>query len=438
MKRFFVFLAAAALTVTATATVPHKAKVPNIPGYVTLKGDCHVHTIFSDATVWPTTRVAEADYEGLDFIMMTDHCDTRHMKMVAKGYFNGENVDRNTSYELAAAEGKKRGLMVIHGAELTLGKWIFPGHFNVFFIKDGNKIAECAEAAMDAAAKAGKDEKTQQEEGIIAGLQEARRQGAFIQWNHPDWETQAHNETKWLPIHDKVFKNGLMDGIEVVNRFSAYDSPAHAWAVENNLTITAGTDTHKPMFEDVDWACGEFRPMTLVFARDRSEAAIREALDARRTAVWADDCVYGSEEVLVPLFKEIFEISDVKYSEKSLSFTVTNNSSIPLRISKAPGSEKVVYPRLKHINSGEQLTISVKGINNTVPMGLTSVDVNFYVDNFETAPGKPIMVSYHFDIPMKYVKHSDEQVEISPAFKEVEDKPAIPERPASSRRPTRN
>ncbi|MCQ2116213.1 MAG: Sb-PDE family phosphodiesterase [Bacteroidales bacterium] len=436
MKKIIILLAAATVAVTASATVPHKAQIPDIPGYVTLKGDCHVHTIFSDATVWPTTRVAEADYEGLDFIMMTDHCDTRHMKMVAKGYFNGEKVDRNTSYELALAEGKKRDLMVIHGAELTLGKWIFPGHFNLFFIQDGNKIAQAAEAAMDEAAKAGKDEKTQQETGIVAGLQEARRQGAFIQWNHPDWETQAHNDTKWLPIHDLVFNSGLMDGIEIVNRFSGYDQPAHTWSVEKKLTITGGTDCHKPMFEDVDWACGEFRPMTLVFARDRSEAAIREAMEARRTAVWADNHIYGPEEVLVPLFKEIFEISDVKYSEKSVSFTVTNNSSVPLTLTKAPGSEKVVYPRLKYINAGETVTISVKGINNTVPMGVNAVDVNFYVNNFETEPGKPIQVGFHFDIPMKYVKHSDEQVEISPAFKELEYKPAAPQRPTNSR-PTR-
>ena len=28
-------------------------RLPDIPGYITLKGDFHMHTPFSDGTVWP-------------------------------------------------------------------------------------------------------------------------------------------------------------------------------------------------------------------------------------------------------------------------------------------------------------------------------------------------------------------------------------------------
>lgn len=33
-----------------------KISIPDIPGYQTLKGDFHMHTVFSDGHVWPTFR----------------------------------------------------------------------------------------------------------------------------------------------------------------------------------------------------------------------------------------------------------------------------------------------------------------------------------------------------------------------------------------------
>ena len=35
-------------------------RIPDIPGYLTLTGDFHMHTIFSDGRVWPDLRVEEA------------------------------------------------------------------------------------------------------------------------------------------------------------------------------------------------------------------------------------------------------------------------------------------------------------------------------------------------------------------------------------------
>ena len=144
MKKLLFSLAIAAICLQAAATVPHKAIIPDIPGYLTLKGDFHIHTTFSDAVVWPVTRVDEADYDGLDFMSITDHMDTRHQHMV-KDF--GAKANRNTSYEIAVKTAKKYGIMVIHGGELTRGSRIFPGHFNTHFIKDGDAVADAAEAS---------------------------------------------------------------------------------------------------------------------------------------------------------------------------------------------------------------------------------------------------------------------------------------------------
>ena len=43
----------------------HEIRFPDVPGYRTLKCDLHMHTVFSDGDVWPSTRVLEAWREGL-------------------------------------------------------------------------------------------------------------------------------------------------------------------------------------------------------------------------------------------------------------------------------------------------------------------------------------------------------------------------------------
>ena len=398
MKKSFTLILMLAVALSAGATVPHRSIIPDIPGYKTLKGDFHMHTNFSDASVWPLTRVDEADFDGLDFISITDHLDTRHQHMVKDW---GANVNRNTSYEIAAKAAKKYGILVIHGAELTRGTRIFPGHFNTHFIKDADAI--CA-AAEQGDGTFGSDEVREEEAAIKAGLAEARRQGAFITWNHPDWEQQAPNETKWWPIHTELWNAGLFDGIEIYNSFSGFDPEAFHWAMEKDLAITTGTDAHKPMFQWVDYEKGENRPMTLVFARERSLDGIREALDARRTAAVADGCVYGKEELIKPLFHACIKISDVKYSEKKMTCTVKNISTIPVCLAKAPGSEQVVYARLVRLNEGEEVSFSVNGIDSRKLWNVYDFEVNFFVTNWFTDADTPLQISYKVSVPAKYRK----------------------------------
>lgn len=395
MKKVLFLAVLLSLTLSSEAYVPHRAVFPDILGYQTLKGDFHNHTVFSDDTTWPSVRIDEADFDGLDVISITDHMDSRHMKQVHNGTFNKETVDRNTSYKIAEAAAKQYGIIVIHGGELTRGLCLYPGHFNCHFITDGNVIADKAEAA---AAKCKGLEK-QENAAIFTGLNEARKQKAFIVWNHPDWERQAPNETKWFPIHTELLNHGLMNGIEIVNSFTGFDSEAFHWAVEKNLAIVSGTDCHQPMFRIVDYTKGEYRPMTLILASERSANGVREALDAGRTMVFAYGHLYGKAEYLEPMFRAMVQISDITYSDKKVSFKLKNNSPMPLVLTKAPGSEKVVYPRLIYVNEGEELTIDVKGLVNTEPIGLDEFDVNLFVDNFESDVNTPLKVTYHFSMP---------------------------------------
>ena len=381
-KKLSLLLVAAFAIFAADAAVPHPIILPDIDGYMTLKGDMHIHTVFSDGSVWPTTRVEEAMMDGLDVIAITDHVDTRLQKYTNKGMFK---CDRNESYRIAAAAGKAADILVIHGGEISRG--MPPGHWNALFIDDNDAIAAAAEKYDDDHVKA-----------MRAGLKEARRQGAFTVWNHPHWERQAQNETRWYDEHTHLYDEGYMHGIEIYNGFCGYSPEAHRWAIDRGCALISGTDTHKPLFLTVDYDNGMHRPVTLIFARERTLDGVREALDNRRTAVLADEHVYGSEELIGQLFSALFEVSDIKYSEKKVTFKVVNRSSVPLSLSKAPGSEKVVFPRDMIVRPFEVMTMTIYGLDNKKPIGLDSFDVNFYVNNFLTEPGKPLVHSIHFDM----------------------------------------
>ncbi|MHC4330495.1 MAG: hypothetical protein ACYSWW_20505 [Planctomycetota bacterium] len=61
MKKFKVTLlvVVAYLLIAPSAVYAAKINFPDILGYKTLKCDFHMHTVFSDGQVWPTTRVDE-------------------------------------------------------------------------------------------------------------------------------------------------------------------------------------------------------------------------------------------------------------------------------------------------------------------------------------------------------------------------------------------
>lgn len=391
MRKFILSMfVAAAASVSVSATTPNKIVIPNIEGYKTLKGDFHIHTVFSDATVWPTTRVQEALWEGLDVIAISDHVDSRLQKQIKAGLFDAEKCDRDRSFEIARkAAGKK--LLVIHGGEISRG--MPPGHWNCLFVSDCNKICEEAEKFDDDEFKA-----------AHAGLKEAKAQGGFTMWNHPNWEKQAPNKTEWWKEHTQLYNEGYMNGIEVYNKFAGYCPEAHQWALEKNITMFGNSDAHTPFFYMIDYLNGQHRPITLVFATEKTEEAVRDALDHQRTAVYAEEMVYGREDMLRPLFEACVKVKGVKFSDKQVSFTLVNKSCIPIRLRKAPGSEKFFYVRNYELRPFETITVTVKPlIKDHQYQKLTDkhVEVNFIAETFQIGPDKSLPVKWVFDAPEK-------------------------------------
>lgn len=374
-----VFCSFAACFTAEAVLTPNKIIIPDIEGYKTLKGDFHIHTVFSDGSVWPTSRVEEAIWEGLDVIAITEHIDTRHQKMVNKGYFVPEKNDRDRSYEIAKkAAGKK--LLVVHGGEITRG--MPPGHWNCLFVQDNDDICAAAEA--------------NDHDHVLAmegGLKEARKQGAFIMWNHPNWEKQAPNETIMHDAHKKFLKEGYMDAIEVYN--TGYCPEAHDWAIENNLAILGNSDQHGLFLNTIDYLHGGHRPVTLVFAKEKTLESIREALDDARSAAFAEGRVYGYERELAPLLKACLKVKK-KLTAKGADITLENRSSIPIILDKAPGSESYRYPRtisippFSSVSFRAQLLIDANNKQPKLDDSVKEVEVNFTVENFQIGANKPL------------------------------------------------
>ena len=371
----------------ALARTTNKIIIPDIEGYKTLKGEFHIHTIFSDGSVWPETRVREAVWEGLDILAITDHIDTRSRRWVKNGIISAD-CDRNTPYELVKKLAEREGLLLINGGELSRRRP--SGHTNVLFVKDNNAIVTEAEKFDDDNAKA-----------TEAGLKEARRQGAFIMWNHPHWEKYAPNETIIGPVQKKLLKEGYFDAIEVYNKECGYSPECHDWCLKYDLAIMGCSDSHGAMFYEVDYLGGKHRVVTLVFAEEKSEASVREAMDAKRTAIYAEEMVYGREQELKPLFEACLKVKSVKWSKKGVSCVLENVSSIPMRISKAPGSENYRYFRYMDIPPFSTVKFSVQPLldgnsSTNLDESVKEIVANIYVETFHVGANKPLKTAIKF------------------------------------------
>lgn len=364
MKKTFLLIAAVCLTLPLIAQGRGKIAIPNLNGYVTMKCDFHIHTSFSDGTVWPTVRVDEAYREGLDAIAITDHLEYRpYLQEVEKlTGFPVKELSHNLSYELAQAQAKNRGIILVRGSEIT--RSMPPGHSNAIFITNADELATTE---------------------YMDSFRAAKTQNAFIFWNHPGWLAQQPDTTLWFNEHTQLLQQGMMQGIEVVN--GSYFIEAHRWCLEKKLTMVGNSDVHGPF---APFAPGKHRTMTLVFAREATPEAIHEALKERRTAVYHEDFVIGEEVYLKELFKNALDITVTK-NDNTATITLKNKSDFLFRLKNVNHDSRLVYMRNYELfpftiaPQGSQ-TITVR-LNNSVKEG----DINFCVENFLVEPDKGLI-----------------------------------------------
>ena len=351
-------------TLSTNAAVRQEIDIPDIMGYRTLKCDFHMHTVFSDGSVWPTVRVDEAWREGLDAIAITDHIEYQPHK-------NDIPTNHKRPYDIAYGNAKSKNILLVRGTEITRGTP--PGHFNAIFVKDID--------ALDTQGKAAKDSKNKTNDELVMALKIAKEQGAITFWNHPNWQARNGGQV-WFDIHTKIYDEKLVDGIEVVN--GRYYDKALQWAIERNLIMFGNSDIHSPA--DPPATNNEnHRPVTLVFAQDKSLDSLKEALLARRTAIWVDDQIIGKKEYLEAIIAASIEVTPPYNQYRgAVYFEVKNNSDINFEFEKVsgPGPGTITLPAQKTV------IVKVNPDKET-----KKAELSYKVTNFLIGPDKNLVIS---------------------------------------------
>jgi predicted metal-dependent phosphoesterase TrpH len=321
-------------------------KIPDIMGYKTLKGDFHMHTIFSDGIVLPSERVREAWTEGLDVIAITDHTTPQPKHVIS---------DYNTAYKMAVNSAEQYGITLIPATEYTKSEPV--GHLNFLFIEDSNPYTG--------------DKMTPKQ-----AIEDAASKGAFVIYNHPGWPDKNSDLD---PFHIELIEKGKIRGIEVANGNEFYPVVLD-YREQYDIALFSNTDIHRPIHANYELS-EKFRNMTLVFAKDNSIEAIKEAMFEKRTLAFANNILMGKAEFIAEILRKSLVVSQLKVDEFSFSCQITNVSDI---------SYLLAGPNHKYINFPA---------NRTVLLSESTANINqvFQVSNTWISSEK------HLEIPLTFI-----------------------------------
>lgn len=344
-------------------------KIPDVPGFLTLKCDLHIHTVFSDGLVWPSVRTMEAWLEGLDAIAITDHIEYQPHKQDV-------STNHNRAFEIAQGASGDLDVLVIRGSEIT--RKMPPGHLNAIFLTNSAMLAV-----------------SNWEDSVKAAVD----QQAFIFWNHPGWEAQiTNNLVVWYPEHTRLLEQGRLHGIEVVNGRSYYPE-AHKWAIEKKLTLLSNSDIHSPLNLDYHVHDRDHRPITLVFARERTARGIKEALFNRRTAVYTGSQLIGDELFLKPIFARSVTVKNpqVTIKGKQRAYArVYNNSEVDFKLERAEWDGPVAIPKVVTLAAGKTILLDVRGKGTA--KGRQRIELPYAVQNLLIGPDQPLQVKIALEV----------------------------------------
>ena len=308
--------------------------IPQVCGYNVYKSDLHTHSVYSDGQVTPQYRIREGWLDGLDVMAVTEHIEYRpneavfydylkeyaekEYKPVKKGLDEGNSmVDLNYAVKESQKEAARYGLLIIPGTEITRNGTTV-GHFNALFTTDNNLIYDV---------------------DPVKAVRNAKAQDALVMHNHPGWRKKSLDYTE---TEKTLYDEGLIDGVEVINFHEFYPGIVDR-AREKGLFISANTDVHGATAND-HGRSGFDRPMTLVFAKEKTLESVREALEAKRTLAYGFGAVCGEEQLLKDFFAASMKVTVNRIGTQNVYLTITNTSSITYVIKRGDSNQVKLAP----------------------------------------------------------------------------------------------
>ncbi len=326
---------------------------PDTKEYLTLVTDLHTHSVFSDGHVWPKIRVGEALKDGLDGLAITEHLEYQpHRADIL-------HPDRNRAIQQASESAVDSDLIIIPGSEIT--RDMPAGHINAIFIQDANKLINVKNVPKDDGDVAG-FYAAAKEWPAQSAVEAAAQQGAFLFWNHPYWARQTPDGiARITDFHASNAKNNMLHGIEIANG-NTYSEEAFAIALEHNLALIGVSDVHDLIDWDYKPEHGGHRPVTLVFASEKSLEGLKEALFDQRTVVWFKNLLIGRPQHLTPLLHASISVSDLQYQDGTsvAKITITNHSDAHFKLSNESEFTFMETGDLIELAPHSETTVSVK------------------------------------------------------------------------------
>jgi hypothetical protein len=134
---------------------------------------------------------------------------------------------------------------------------------------------------------------------------------------------------------------------------------------------------------DYDLDQGGHRPVTLVFASDRSTEGVRNALFAGRTVVWFGNQLLGREEFIQPLLRASLSVGHLEYLKGTqvAEITFINVSDVNFHL-RYEGEYTFMWSANRiTVPANSSLTVQVKPGERLDPLTLS-----FSIENALTAP----------------------------------------------------
>lgn len=234
----------------------------NMSGYHILKADFHVH--FMGANIgdpWPT--IERYRRENFDIVALTEH---------------GHQTDTGVEHQ-AAGEARRRfgnKFFVLPGKECVVAgdpRGCFSGNHVAAIFLDGN-VSDYDEGGNP--------------RGMKEHLREIHGRGGIGILAHEASMQTSSDPKKRFWHHRKKFD---LDGWEIGTFLSIRHRHAEEAIAEGYLTV-ASSDAHRD-FQALSIAN---QCHTYVFARERSQSGVREALDRRQTVCYLNGFVIGQEQ----------------------------------------------------------------------------------------------------------------------------------------------
>jgi hypothetical protein len=170
--------------------------------------------------------------------------------------------------------------------------------------------------------------------------------------------------------------------------------------VDKKLTMVGNSDEHNPIGMNFDGSEEGHRPLTLVFATERSEEAIKAALLARRTAVYTGKLLFGEEQFLKPLFTGALEMKNPlvrAQGKRRCMIQVFNRSPISFELESSGPTDELTVQKKVTLRAGKTSLIEVTGKGAELS-GRHTLALPFRVINLKTAPDQPLLVEMKVDV----------------------------------------